>query len=687
MKAPLISICSCVCVLLVSISLFAQKKDIPTLAPPFELIGNWFTTSGGEWTFGFYDKHAIYRSNVWSYTEIQREGKTLIITLKNGDKVKTIFAIPGNKGNFLLGEDGTKLTAHSKVKTESAAIKMANDASFDLPVLKDDSSVYKGYVKGYKPDCGFTVGQITVTNSIYRNESFSISILKDGTFEVKVPLVHPGWAKVILPGVAMDVFLEPGKELFQLIDRKEQLKIFSSQKVLFMGECARINYEFMSLKTLIEYDEDDLRFNIIDLTPEEFKKYVFDVRNQKLDQFAEYKRTHVVSAKGNWFIENSIRLNAFVHVSNYNSISNRAVYSIPANENKVNVEGKWIRHEPSFFSFMKELPLNDARYLMIKNYDRLIESIQNSGILYSPSMDSLVTQSLKASNILNEREQRIMDTLMSLKDAQYSLYISTRSMNKTTITSAINSKFDSLKKVMATFATRNKEEIIKIDEFKNKEIDRRKQGLIKDYFDLEAGLVTDLIKSKTLAYTLESYNPFSDKQVAMLQNEISTPFITAILLKYNESLKREIDRNKKNAGFVSHEMPKVKVDSIFEGIIRNYKGKTVFIDFWATWCGPCKLGMEKMKPLKEELSSNKDIAFVYITDESSPLLAYQNVITMIPGEHYRVSKEAWQVLAKKFSIASIPHYMIVNKKGEVEDAYYHYRSNYMLKRRLSGDSY
>lgn len=104
-------------------------------------------------------------------------------------------------------------------------------------------------------------------------------------------------------------------------------------------------------------------------------------------------------------------------------------------------------------------------------------------------------------------------------------------------------------------------------------------------------------------------------------------------------------------------------DYVVEEIAKTFKGKVVLIDFWATWCGPCRMAMKQIHDIKPELTE-KGVVFAYVTGETSPEADWTKMIADIDGQHYRLTKEQWRDLCESLGIPGIPAYLLLGKDGK-----------------------
>lgn len=109
-------------------------------------------------------------------------------------------------------------------------------------------------------------------------------------------------------------------------------------------------------------------------------------------------------------------------------------------------------------------------------------------------------------------------------------------------------------------------------------------------------------------------------------------------------------------------IPEVAAEKILETIVAEYKGEPVFVDFWATWCGPCLNAMQAMKPIKPQMAE-KGIKTLYISNASSPKEKWSAMLPEIGGLHYYLEEEQWRAIVDQYNIVGIPTYMIFDKSG------------------------
>ena len=106
-------------------------------------------------------------------------------------------------------------------------------------------------------------------------------------------------------------------------------------------------------------------------------------------------------------------------------------------------------------------------------------------------------------------------------------------------------------------------------------------------------------------------------------------------------------------------------EDILSKVVSNNIGKVIYIDFWATWCGPCITEFPYSKQLKKEYE-NKDITFVYFCVNSSRDM-WEDIIReyKIQGQHYLLNSSQYGQISEIFQVSGIPHYALINSTGKI----------------------
>jgi thiol-disulfide isomerase/thioredoxin len=185
--------------------------------------------------------------------------------------------------------------------------------------------------------------------------------------------------------------------------------------------------------------------------------------------------------------------------------------------------------------------------------------------------------------------------------------------------------------------------------------------ILKNYIGSDTGLFYDLLVSNAYSIQLNEMNPLSDTQKKNIKFYFKNKSFVDILIGENENVIQIAAKNSK-----SGIQKKVKSsDNVMDSIISKYKGKAVFVDFWATWCGPCLIAMKESESVRKDFE-NKNVVFVYITNPSSPRKTWEQKISEIQGEQYYLTEKEWSSLTNIYDFTGIPHYLIFDKNGKLK---------------------
>lgn len=176
---------------------------------------------------------------------------------------------------------------------------------------------------------------------------------------------------------------------------------------------------------------------------------------------------------------------------------------------------------------------------------------------------------------------------------------------------------------------------------------------------------TKKVMMNQLAYTYFAYsNPSPDDAEAYMKefSKIAAAY-PQLIERYNTRKASVVDLK---AGDAIRFDPKIISPEGKTCKLSDLKGKVTYIDFWATWCGPCCKQIPFMEKLVAKMKDNKEIAFISISSDSDKDAWLKKIKKDNPDwPQYIFEPEDGEKFFTMMGINGIPRFMILNADGTV----------------------
>jgi thiol-disulfide isomerase/thioredoxin len=203
-----------------------------------------------------------------------------------------------------------------------------------------------------------------------------------------------------------------------------------------------------------------------------------------------------------------------------------------------------------------------------------------------------------------------------------------------------------------------------------------------DEYTIENKIIKDLFKESRYRARLLAYNLYhridAYTEYPMQLAEVSDFIADLKKERFNEGLLPVIEKLyarqlttigslAKGAVAPGFRLPDIKGRTVS---LSDFKGKVVYLDMWASWCGPCLKEMPYMEALKKKFS-NKPVEMIAISIDTHLDKWLSKIASMKLGGIQLIDSEGSENsrIAKDYKIHGVPHYVLIDKSGRIASAF------------------
>ena len=297
---------------------------------------------------------------------------------------------------------------------------------------------------------------------------------------------------------------------------------------------------------------------------------------------------------------------------------------------------------------------------LILNTDEFDESIKYKG--------SEESNFLARKYLINEKYKfysknfylgSIEEYKLDLNNYKSSIFQSVNSISDTNFINDQNSEIDS----RINYFVESKEELMTSNEVDVREFIYEKVNLTNRKYDWSA--IEDTMD-------IESFNKI------IVEYENSIKLLIKKLIKSEESISKQLEYLREDLDYqIERKLSKINqpkngesyIDFTYENTsgepvsLSSFRGSLVYLDVWATWCGPCKAEIPYLKTLEQDYHE-QNIVFLSVSVDTNK----DQWLKMVKEEALggvQLWADGWSQITKDYAIFGIPRFMLFSEDGKV----------------------
>lgn len=649
--------------------LFALSVISCTTNRNIEIVkGNWLDTKDSiKWILSLQPEFAIYKNQFWEYENVSVTNSRINISLKNQEGAEVIQLRAHNKTSIWLksrDRKGIELTSNKALKPD---FHFYDTIGFGDLKLQDDTAVILGFIEEYDPTLYSGTGTVMVYHAFhgfkkeYSNTAFTIDTL--GRFKVSIRAYNTQLAYLVIDGSTLtQMIISPGdtlivgfnKLLKSVTEDKRNWAGLSDWEVNhYMGTNALLCEELIRIQSYYsKYIDTAPAFKIenIDKMPQldyiKWRKAIYDSEKLKVDTLLS---AYSCSRKMREFIHRQMDFELLDHLYRY-QISATGFHPLGP---------LYIDQVPELTDFRTAADLTNFEYILFLNYLSMYDYTNPMGTSTEAGRNYYLNY--LAGKVTNPEDLHLIASLLEKPEASRQDFVRS---------STDESGYDRF-------------------------VDKRIYELYEDYYSMlekYSGLIPHSINRKVFLYQLDKVlqkyggNTFSQLYAASrinnyMQNmslgtegrewilkNLTDPVVQKVML---EKLDRKVTEDNTFKDYVENTLFLDQItlpenpQAFFDTLVGHFKGKVIYIDFWADWCSPCREAFKSAKKLKQAYAG-KDVVFLYL-GYSCKKENWDKAIKhdQVSGYHYWLDKEQSAFMKERFGIVGIPHYLLIDKNGVI----------------------